>query len=135
MKPEKDPIVPPFHFIGCLILGLVLALLLVDFAEGQSLTFKNKCGNVLLSDPVGYDCYNKSQGADNSERLLTWKALKKQAKRKGLRLPARVVLTDPKVGRGRWDYVTYLRGRTLYFSVISGCFNNNIEAGLEALKK
>lgn len=37
MTPEKDPIVPPFHFLGCLILGLLLALLLVDYAQGQTL--------------------------------------------------------------------------------------------------
>lgn len=32
----KDPIVPPFHFLGCLIMGLLLALLLVDYAQGQT---------------------------------------------------------------------------------------------------
>jgi hypothetical protein len=35
MEPEKDPIVPPLHFIGCLILGLVIAFLAVDAARGE----------------------------------------------------------------------------------------------------
>jgi hypothetical protein len=113
---------------------ILALLLLASPAYAERLVIKNKCGEVLLTDPIGYDCYNDSQGSDNAERLSTWKALKKQAKRKGYRLPAKVVLTDPKCTRDRCDYKTYLKGKTLYFSVMSGCFNHNIEAGLEALK-
>jgi hypothetical protein len=118
------------------ILAFLAFLIGIGQARAERLVFKNKCGEVLLTDPVGFDCYNRSQGADNIERLSTWKALKKQAKRQGLKLPLRVVLTDPKkIGRGIWDYKTYKQGKTLYFSVMSGCFNHNIEAGLEALKR
>lgn len=117
-----------------IILSVLAFLIGIGQARAERLIIKNKCGEVLLTNPAGYDCYNKSQGSDNVERLSTWKALKKQAKRKGYRLPAKVILTDPKCTRDRCDYKTYKQGNALYFSVMSGCFNHNIEAGLEALR-
>lgn len=35
MEPNKDPIIPPLHFIGCLILALILAFLGIDVARGE----------------------------------------------------------------------------------------------------
>lgn len=134
MTTDKDPIVPPFHFIGCLILGILLALLFVDFANAQTLSFKGKCQGIAADSPDYWPCMDKSQGTDEIENRYVFGLLKKAARKQGLKLPRKVVFIDPKCTRARCDYLSYVKGKKLYFSVISGCHTQSVEAGLEALK-
>jgi hypothetical protein len=120
------------------IIAAVLALLAlfgISQAKAEQIVFKNKCGELSLSDPAGYDCYNKSQGADNAYRLAAWLDLKRIAKRKGIKIPRKVVLIDPQDFGGYVDFVSYKKGSTFYFAAMQPCQHINRKYGLEALSK
>jgi hypothetical protein len=117
-----------------IFISLLLCAVLLGISSARADTrvvIKNKCNGVTDYQ----NCMYKTQGASNEYRLEAWEDLKKQAIKKGYKLPAKVVLIDPiKPSKGVWEYKTYLKGKVLYFSPMQPCRHVDRREGLRALR-
>jgi hypothetical protein len=120
------------EIIALTLIGIAALFALASLAKAEQITFKNKCGELLHSDPTGFECYNKSQGADNAERLAQWKIIKKRLKARGYKIPAKVVLNDPQCTREYCDYIGKLTNRALHLPILSGCLRLSTMAAFRA---
>jgi len=118
-----------YIFIALLACAVMLG---ISQAKAETVTFKNKCGDLEIGSPFYWLCYNSTQGADNAERLSQWKIIKKRLKAKGYKIPAKVVLNDPQCTREYCDYVGKLTNRALHLPILSGCLRLSTMAAFRA---
>lgn len=118
-----------FYFrVQSIMLFVVVFFLAVTWcfkADAQEVKIQNKCVN-----SVGWDCYNKSQGAKNPERLAVYKKAKQ-----GLKLKPRtkVILVDPKRQNGDYIYGAKYYNGVVRSAIMPGCFDHSVEWTRDAL--
>jgi len=123
------------YIMLAIIACLVFFLIFTAESKAETITIENKCSQWVYGDPEGWPCYNESQGASEAYRLAAWKDLKRIAKRKGIKIPRKVVLIDPKDFGNYVDFISYKKGNTFYFAAMQPCQHINRKFGLEALRK
>jgi len=117
------------------IIAAVLALLAlfgISQAKAEQIVFKNKCEGILPDSPDYWPCYDKSQGADNIERAAQWTIIKKRLKAAGYKIPAKVILNDPKCSKDECNYIGHIRGKALHLPILSGCLRLSTVAAFRA---
>jgi hypothetical protein len=116
-------------------LAVLGALLTIGEVKAEQIIIKNECSKWVYGDPAGWPCYNRTQGASEAYRLSAWEDLKKLAKRRGIKIPRKVVLIDPEDYGSYVEFRSYKKGNTFYFAAMQPCQHINRKYGLEALRK
>jgi hypothetical protein len=121
--------------LAYLAIGVLMLFVLASLARAETITIENKCSQWVYGDPDGWPCYNRTQGASEAYRLSAWEDLKKLAKRRGIKIPRKVVLIDPEDYGSYVEFRSYKKGNTFYFAAMQPCQHINRKYGLEALRK